>query len=106
MSIEINKTGYCEGCPFAEIEVYEQEIATIDGDVGTLSDIKCKHEPACGRMNYIMNLQRDYILQEVCSLFPEDTLNEIKDMAKKNTIDAFTPDIILRKQRVVHCKLD
>ena len=56
MAIELKKTGCCKYCPHFESETFSAEITGTDTGYRVLeTNIKCKHEEACKRMDSIMD---------------------------------------------------
>jgi len=56
MAIELNKTGYCKYCPHFEPETFSAEITNNDTGYRVLeTNVKCKHEEACKRMDSMLD---------------------------------------------------
>ena len=56
MAIELRKTGYCKACPHFEPETFSAEITSADTGFRVLeTNVKCKHEEACKRMDNMLD---------------------------------------------------
>lgn len=65
MAIELKKTGYCEDCPYFEPETFSAEVTRNDNGYQVLeTNIMCKHDKACKRMNDIMARTRSDLLEK------------------------------------------
>jgi len=70
MAIELKKTGYCKDCPNFEPETFSAEITRNDNGYQVLeTNVTCKHEEACKRMNDIMARIRGDLLKKTYTNF-------------------------------------
>lgn len=54
MAIELRKTGYCKDCPLFEPETFSAEITNDNGYSVLETNVTCKHEEACKRMDSML----------------------------------------------------
>lgn len=86
MAIELRKTGYCKDCPYFEPESFSAEITSNDTGYSVIqTDIKCKHEEACKRMNGIItNIHANLKRTTYCSFTMDDpTRNQVLHIVDK-----------------------
>lgn len=86
MAIELRKTGYCKDCPHFEPETFTAEITSNDNGYSVIqTDIKCKHEEACKRMNGIItNIHANLKRNTYCSFTLDDPIrNQVSRMVDK-----------------------
>ena len=99
MSVDICKTGYCQGCKYVDLEISQVNF-WYNHEVHTKDTVSCKHKQACERMEGIMTQQRDYILHNGVRHIPIKSVNDVEmeltsELVKTAIRKAYDPEVIL-----------